>query len=170
MNLLYRVLPDISLTSTENKELSLLAITQPRTVLYIYPMTKVPDRELPEDWDIIPGARGCTPQSCAFRDHANELAQLNTTVYGLSSQSSIEQKEAVKRLHLPFQLLSDPEFKLAKALNLPIFHSEHEPDKPYYERMTMVIIKGIIQKIFYPITNPENNSQDVINYLASEAY
>ena len=167
MKLLNQQLPNISLNASNGRDLSLFDITKQRTILYIYPMTKVPGKNLPEDWDIIPGARGCTPQSCAFRDHTTELAQLNTRVYGLSSQDIAEQTAAASRLHLPFLLLSDPECKLAKALNLPLFYSQDEPSKKYYERLTLIVKSNIIQHVFYPILKSEENANDVIQYLRS---
>ena len=131
-------------------------------VIYIYPMTGRPDTPLPDNWDDIPGARGCTPQSCAFRDHHQELQALNTRVFGLSSQSTVYQLEAKQRLHLPFELLSDERLQLKASLNLPTFEVE---GKELYRRMTLILENGVIQKVFYPVFPPSENATDVLAWL-----
>jgi len=134
-----------------------------RTVVYIYPMTGRPDTPLPEGWDSIPGARGCTPQSCAFRDHVKELSKLGVQhLFGLSTQDSNYQKEAAERLHLPFPLLSDCDLLFQKALRLPTMEVA---DTTLLKRLTMIIDDGEIKKIFYPVFPPDKNVELVISWL-----
>src|SRR4029077_12952355 len=115
------LMASISLRSTENRMVNLSELNGPRTVIYCYPMTGVPGKALPEGWDMMPGARGCTPQTCGFRDHYQELLQFKIAVFGLSTQTTEYQREMADRLHLPFEILSDAEFKLSEALRLPTF-------------------------------------------------
>ncbi|MEM9105000.1 MAG: peroxiredoxin, partial [Pseudomonadota bacterium] len=130
------------------------------TVLYIYPMTGRPDVTLPDGWDDIPGARGCTPQSCSFRDHYMELTARGVDhLYGLSTQTSSYQAEAVERLHLPFALLSDDQLDFAKAMNLPTFKTD---GMTLLKRLTMIISDGTVIKTFYPVFPPDQNAADVI--------
>jgi peroxiredoxin len=166
-----KVIPDIALVSTSRQKMSLADLAKSRTVIYIYPMTGRPDRNLPQAWDAIPGARGCTPQSCSFRDHYQELQALETAVYGLSTQSTTYQQEAKTRLHLPFDLLSDAELNFATALELPTFQvdalSEISPEinPVLIKRITLVLCKGKIEKVFYPVFPPDQNAAQVLNYL-----
>ena len=133
------------------------------TVVYIYPMTGRPDVPLPEDWDMIPGARGCTPQSCAFRDHYAELRELGAQqLFGLSVQDSDYQREAAERLHLPFALLSDAEFRFADALRLPVFEAAGQR---LLKRLTLIIEAGRVVKVFYPVFPPDRSADDVIAWL-----
>ena len=156
-------LPSITLTATNGAAVNLAAI-QNKLVIYVYPLTGQPEIALPEGWDEIPGARGCTPQACDFANHHDELLQLNTTVYGLSSQSSDYQLELKNRLHLPFDLLSDSDFQLKKHLNLPVFKvAEHL----LYKRLTIIAKQSIIQKVFYPVFPPNENAAQVIAWLKS---
>jgi len=137
-----------------------------RTVLYIYPRTGVPGVDPPEGWDQIPGARGCTPQSCSFRDHFDELKRLGVDqLYGLSTQDSGYQREAASRLHLPFAILSDDKLVLTKALKLPTFSVA---GMTLLKRMALVIDDGTITKVFYPVFPPDKNAADVIAWLKSE--
>jgi peroxiredoxin len=159
--LLGKNLPNIMLASTSGKQINLADI-QGKIVLYCYPMTGKPGVKLPADWDLIPGARGCTPQSCSFRDHYQELQALNTQVYGVSTQETAAQLEAQQRLHLPFELLSDLDFKLTTALELPTFEVEN---KRLLKRLTLIAQAGKIIKVFYPVFPPDQNAQDVINWL-----
>jgi peroxiredoxin len=140
-----------------------LAFGAERAVLYLYPRTGHPDRAVPDGWNEIPGARGCTPQSCAFRDHFNELKALGAGVFGLSTQSSEYQQEAARRLHLPFELLSDAELVFAKALRLPTFEVE---SMTLIKRLTLVIRDGQVEKVFYPVFPPDKNAEEVTRWLA----
>lgn len=154
-------LPNIQLNAT-NGEVVQLNELKGKYVIYIYPMTGQPSIALPEGWDSIPGTRGCTPQSCSFRDHANELAKLNTNIFGLSSQTTEYQLEVKSRLHLPFELLSDATFLLKKLLKLPTFYAGNIK---LYKRLTMIIDNGQIIKTFYPVFPPDKNVGDVIEWL-----
>jgi peroxiredoxin len=136
-----------------------------RTVVYCYPLMGRPDSEMPRGWDEIPGARGCTPQSCAFRDHHAELRDLGARVFGLSIQSTEHQREAVERLHLPYELLSDEKLAFARALDLPTFEAE---GMVLLKRLTMVIDDGRIEKVFYPVFPPDKNAEEVIGWLRQD--
>jgi peroxiredoxin len=144
-----------------------------RFVLYAYPMTGVPGVELPAGWDSIPGARGCTPETCGFRDHAAELAALGAAVAGVSTQSTDYQREVVSRLGLPFPLLSDSSLELTAALRLPTFTVEtreaHDGAgvKTLLRRLTLVVRDGRIEKVFYPIFPPDTHADEVLAWLAS---
>jgi len=136
-----------------------------RTVLYIYPRTGVPGVDPPPGWDQIPGARGCTPQSCGFRDHFAELKALGVAhVFGLSTQATAYQREAAERLHLPFSLLSDAELNFASSLHLPLFLVA---GMMLLARMALVIEDGTIVKVFYPVFPPDKNAEEVIAWLRS---
>jgi peroxiredoxin len=139
-----------------------LAALSGRTVVYCYPLTGRPDRELPRGWDGIPGARGCTPQSCAFRDHHEELTALGARVFGLSTQDTEYQREAAERLRLPYELLSDKELRFAGALGLPTFEVA---GAILLKRLTMIIDEGRIAKVFYPVFPPDENAEEVIRWL-----
>jgi peroxiredoxin len=155
-------LPPIGLPSTRGRvvDLSQLAGT---AVIYFYPRTGRPDQELPTGWNAIPGARGCTPQSCAFRDHYEDLQRAGAAhVYGLSTQDSTYQREAVERLHLPFELLSDAGLKLARALTLPTFEVD---GMKLIRRLTLIAADGVIGKVFYPVFPPDRNAGDVLAWL-----
>ena len=154
-------LPDIKLSAT-NGEFIQLDRLQGRHVIYIYPMTGQPNFSLPEGWNVIPGARGCTPQSCSFRDYTDELAKLNTSVFGLSAQTTEYQLEAKNRLHLPFELLSDTSLLLKKSLGLPTFIVGK---LELYKRLTMIIENSLIIKTFYPVFPPDKNVDEVIAWL-----
>ncbi|HEY5379150.1 MAG TPA: peroxiredoxin, partial [Pseudolabrys sp.] len=132
-------------------------------VVYVYPRTGVPGVDSPPGWDQIPGARGCTPQSCSFRDHFGELKRLGAAqLYGLSTQDSTYQKEAANRLHLPFAILSDEKLALTRALKLPTFTTS---GMTLLKRMALVIDDGIITKTFYPVFPPDKNAEEVIAWL-----
>lgn len=158
--------PSIVLPATDGERVDLAAAAAGDgfLVVYVYPQTGVPGRPLPSDWDSIPGARGCTPQSCAFRDSVGELAELGATVFGLSAQPLAEQREFAAREHLPYPLLNDSGFRLAGELGLPTFevHSVR-----YYRRLTFVAGRGRIAKVFYPVFPPQDNAGDVIAWLRS---
>ena len=117
-------MPRIELPSTAGDSIQLQAMGGGRIVLYIYPLTGRPGADLPEGWDAIPGARGCTPEACGFRDHHQDLSAAGAArVFGLSSQSTAYQQELASRLRLPVPMLSDPGFRLASALGLPNFEA-----------------------------------------------
>jgi peroxiredoxin len=156
-------LPPVALAATTGATVALDALGAGRTILYVYPMTGRPGEALPDGWDQIPGARGCTPEACAFRDHhADLLAAGADAVYGLSSQSTDEQAEAVARLHLPFPLLSDPSLQLADRLGLPTFPAG---GRPRYARLTLLVAGGRIEHVFYPIFPPDAHAADVLGWL-----
>jgi peroxiredoxin len=159
-----RKLPALALAATDGSRVDLSKL-RGRTVVYIYPRTGVPGQASPDGWDQIPGARGCTPQSCAFRDHFAELKRLGVArLYGLSTQDTAYQSEAVERLHLPFPLLSDQNLELARALELPTFTVA---GMTLLKRMAWVIDDGAISKVFYPVFPPDKNAEEVIAWLAS---
>jgi peroxiredoxin len=155
-------LPSVSLTSTSGDHIDLSALAG-TTVVYCYPLTGRPDRKLPQGWDEIPGARGCTPQSCAFRDHHTELKDLGSRVFGLSAQSTAYQREAAERLNLPYGLLSDENLEFAGALGLPTFEAD---GMILIKRLTLVIENGEILKAFYPVFPPGRNAEEVIGWLS----
>ena len=161
-HLIGKPVPPISLRSTDGRSIDLASL-QGTTVVYAYPMTGQPDVPLPDGWDMLPGARGCTPQSCAFRDHFAELRALGAeNLFGLSTQTTDYQKEAAERLHLPFALLSDSNFKLAEALRLPTFETA---GMRLFKRLTMVISQQRIEHVFYPVFPPDRSATDVVDWL-----
>jgi peroxiredoxin len=157
-------IPSVPLISISGDTVDLSALSG-KTVVYCYPMTGRPDRDPPQGWDEIPGARGCTPQSCSFRDHHAELRDLDARVFGLSTQDTEYQKEAAGRLHLPFQLLSDEKLAFAEALSLPAFEAE---GMIVLKRLTLVIEDGRIEKVFYPVFPPSKNAEEVLAWLRQE--
>jgi peroxiredoxin len=154
--------PAISLPSTAGWDIVLADTGQPRTVVYVYPRTGEPDKPSPEGWEQIPGARGCTPQSCAFRDHHRELLDLGAEVFGLSSQDTAYQQEMAARLHLPFEVLSDADLRFARALRLPTFDFE---GMTLIRRLTLVLQAGRIEHVFYPVFPPDQSAADTIAWL-----
>jgi len=159
-------LPDIALESAQGGQLR-LAEASGRLVLYVYPRTGGPTIELPDDWDLIPGARGCTPQACSFRDHEDELTALGATVWGLSAQPIHEQREFAGRMHIPFPLLNDSSLLLARPpLRLPVFTAA---SMTLYKRITLIVGDGVIEHVFYPVHPPERNAADVISWLEKQA-
>lgn len=155
-------MPALKLPSTAGRSVDLGALPGPRTVIYAYPRTGEPGKALPEGWDAIPGARGCTPQACVFRDHAAELAELGATVFGLSTQTSDYQRELVERLHLPFEILSDADFRLTEALGLPTFEAA---GMRLLKRLTLVVREGRIEQVFYPVFPPTESARAVVRWL-----
>jgi peroxiredoxin len=155
-------LPDIALPATNGGSVDLSKL-KGRTVVYVYPRTGVPGTDLPPGWDEIPGARGCTPQSCSFRDHFGELKRLGVAqLYGLSTQDTAYQQEAASRLHLPFAILSDEKLALTTALKLPTFATS---GMPLLKRMALVIDDGKITHVFYPVFPPDKSAEEVIAWL-----
>lgn len=158
-------LPALALPSTSGEYRDIAAVGG-RLVIYIYPMTGRPGVALPDGWDGIPGARGCTPQSCGFRDHHAELKAQGATVFGLSTQPTAYQQEVHDRLHLPFELLSDSELRLKQLLRLPTFSVA---GMELYKRLTLVVENGRIRKVFYPVFPPDQSADDVLAWLRLEA-
>ena len=155
-------LPSLSLAATDGSRVDLSKLAG-RTVVYVYPRTGVPGQPLPEGWDAIPGARGCTPQSCSFRDHFAELKRLGVAhLYGLSTQDTAYQREAVERLKLPFAILSDAGLALTRAIDLPTFAVA---SMTLLKRMALVIDDGVIGKVFYPVFPPDKSAAEVIAWL-----
>jgi peroxiredoxin len=155
--------PALTLNSSRGS-VDLAELASGRAVLYVYPRTGRPDRAVPEGWDAIPGARGCTPQSCGFRDHAAELGAHGARVAGLSSQTLEEQAELAERLHMPFPVIADPEMALGAAIGLPIFEFE---GTTLYKRVTLILEAGRIAKVFYPVFPPDRNAEEVLAWLGS---
>ena len=161
-----RRLPDLALPATNGEAVN-LAKLEGRGVVYVYPRTGRPGQALPTGWDDIPGARGCTPQSCGFRDHFAELKRLGVShLYGLSTQDTAYQQEMAERLHLPFAILSDAGLKLTRALDLPTFAVD---GMTLLKRMAWVIDDGVIVKVFYPVFPPDKNAEEVLAWLQAAA-
>ncbi|MEV0703823.1 MerR family transcriptional regulator [Saccharopolyspora sp. NPDC050389] len=155
--------PHLEFPGTGGATIRLDALGAGRTVMYIYPLTGRPGTDLPDGWDSIPGARGCTPEACGFRDHYQDLLTAGVAgVFGLSSQDTDYQREVVERLHLPFQMLSDPTWSLADALNLPTFEAS---GLTLYKRLTLIIRDGAIEHVFYPIFPPSEHADQVLTWL-----
>ena len=155
-------LPDLDLPASTGGTANPSAL-KGRGVIYVYPMTGDPNTALPDGWDAIPGARGCTPQSCAFRDHAAELREAGAAhLFGLSTQSRAEQAEAAARLHLPFALLSDARLAFADALDLPRFEAG---GAVRLKRMTLVVDDGRIAHVFYPVFPPDRSAAETLAWL-----
>ena len=163
-HLLGRSIPDVELTSTTGEVVDLAAATEGTAVIYIYPRTGVPGVEMPDGWDAIPGARGCTPQSCSYRDDHAAFQSLGVDIYGLSTQPSEAQKEFAQREHIPFPLLSDPDRQLATTLNLPTFDAGGDA---LYRRVTLVVEAGRIAHVRYPVFPPDADADEVLAWLRS---
>jgi peroxiredoxin len=155
-------MPDLELPSTSNRRVNLSKVSAPRLVIYAYPMTGRPDRKLPQGWDEIPGARGCTPETCGFRDHHKDLAKLQAEVFGVSTQDTAYQQEMVKRLEVPFEVLSDEDFALTRALKLPTFTVE---GMTLMKRLTLIVRNNRIEHVFYPVFPPDKHAEEVIAWL-----
>ncbi len=156
--------PPTALPATDGRLLSLHEpLGRLRTVVYAYPKIGRPgEAPLVPDWDRIPGARGCTPESCGFRDHHAELAAAGATVFGVSTQSTAEQREAAERLKLPFPLLSDEHLALTRALRLPTLELA---EQTLLRRLTLVIRDGLIERVFYPVFPPDGHAAEVLAWL-----
>jgi peroxiredoxin len=155
-------MPPLRLPSTAARLVDLGALDAARTVIYCYPRTGRPGEPLPDGWDLIPGARGCTPQSCSFRDHHRELADLGAEVYGLSTQTTDYQREMAERLHLPFSVLSDAHFDFTDALRLPTFEAG---GMRLIKRLTLIVRDERIQHVFYPVFPPNESAAEVLDWL-----
>lgn len=158
--------PSLTLPSTTGEDVALDGLGGGRSVLYIYPLTGQPGGELPEGWDAIPGARGCTTEACAFRDHHADLQAAGaTTVHGLSAQTTEYQSELADRLGLPFGILADPDLRLADALDLPTFTAD---GRRLYRRLTLIIAGGEIEHTFCPIFPPDGHAAEVLAWLREQ--
>lgn len=158
-------IPSIPLPATDGSTVDLSALPG-LTVLYAYPRTGRPGEPNPDGWDAIPGARGCTPQTCAFRDHFAELQSLGVAhLYGLSTQNTAYQRELAERLHLPFPILSDEHLVLTKALRLPTFTTN---GLTLLKRLALILRDGVIEHVFYPVFPPDQNAADVVTWLRAQ--
>ena len=159
-------LPSLALRGTRGGRVDVAALgKEGRAVLYIYPRTGRPDEPSPPGWNEIPGARGCTPQACAFRDHYEQLCSLGAEVFGISTQRSEDQREFAGRVHLPYELLSDADLELARALRLPAFEVA---GMVLLKRLTLIVRGGIIEHAFYPVFPPDQNAAEVVRWLEAK--
>jgi peroxiredoxin len=156
-------IPSVPLLATDGTTIDLSSLPG-RIVVYAYPRTGKPGVETPDGWDMIPGARGCTPQACSFRDHFSELKALGVDhLFGLSTQDSAYQREAAERLHLPFPILSDEHLELTRAMALPTFEAG---GMTLLKRLTLVIEAGTVKHVFYPVFPPDRSASDAIAWLS----
>ena len=155
-------LPDVRLPSTRGDAVDLGRLPDPTSVLFFYPMTGRPGVALPENWDAIPGARGCTPQNCTFRDHHSAFTALGAGVYGVSTQTNAYQVEMAERLHLSYPVLSDADFAVTDALRLPTFEAD---GMRLVRRLTLVVRGGVIAHVFYPVFPPDRSAEPVLDWL-----
>jgi peroxiredoxin len=155
-------LPRLLLPATTGPAIDISTVGSPQAIIYLYPMTGRPGVPLPTDWDLIPGARGCTPETCGFRDRHAELTAADAAVFGLSSQNTEYQAEAAERLHLPFPLLSDERMALGEAIRLPTFTAD---GTVLYKRLTLVVRAGRIDHVFYPVFPPDHHAEEVLDWL-----
>ena len=156
--------PAMKLRSTKGRWVDLSAVSGRRVVVYCYPRTGRPEVAVPAGWDAIPGARGCTPETCGFRDHHKDLGKLGAEVFGLSTQTTEYQQEMVARLHVPFEVLSDVDLAFTRALRLPTFEFA---GMTLIKRLTLVISSRRIEKVFYPVFPPDRHAAEVIDWLRS---
>jgi peroxiredoxin len=156
----------VSLAATSGGSLDLSELAASLAVVYVYPRTGIPGIEPPPGWNETPGARGCTPQSCGFRDHFAELNELGAQVVGLSSQTIAEQLEFAERERLPYPLLADPDLALVDALGLPTFEFD---GASLYKRMALILAGGVVEHVFYPVFPPDRNAADVVAWLRDRA-
>ncbi len=156
-------LPAVALPSTQGGRVALDALPAGRSVIFCYPMTGQPGVALPDGWDEIPGARGCTPQNCAIRDLHADFAALGAGVYAVSTQAPAYQRELAERLHLPYSVLSDAGYELTNALRLPTFRAGDGPR--LIRRLTMVVRDGTIEHVFYPVFPPDRSAEAVLDWL-----
>lgn len=159
--------PPVQLTATDASVINLDALGPGRTVLYLYPLSGQPGVDLPDGWDDTPGARGCTPEACGFRDHHHDLIAAGAArVYGLSTQDGDYQRELVNRLHLPFLILSDPTLDVAGALDVPTFEAG---GRTLYKRLTLIVSDGVVEHAFYPVFPPGEHAEQVLSWLRDSA-
>jgi peroxiredoxin len=155
--------PDVVLPATDGREISLAKLGGRRVVVYAYPRTGRPgESPLVADWDLIPGARGCTPETCGFRDHQAEMNAAGADVFGLSTQDTAYQQELVTRLHLPFAILSDAGLRLTKAWRLPTFDAAGQT---LMKRLTLVVRDGRVEHLWYPVFPPDRHAEEVLAWL-----
>ena len=154
--------PNISLPNQDGNLLNLDRSDTFRMVLYFYPMTGRPDKPLPDNWNNIPGAKGCTIQTCLFRDNYDEIITLNAVPIGISTQSIDDNKEMTNRLKIPYDILSDEKLELSDELNIPTFSVE---SKIFLKRITLIVEKKIIKKVFYPINDINKHIEEVLKWL-----
>jgi peroxiredoxin len=152
----------MALPSTAGRSVILAEAGRPRAVVYAYPRTGEPGKPSPDGWDLVPSARGCTPQSCSFRDHHRELLELGAEVFGLSSQTTAYQQEMALRLHLPFEVLSDADLRLTRALRLPTFEFA---GMTLIKRLTLILREGGIEHVLYPVFPPDQSAAQTIAWL-----
>ena len=162
-HLIGRAMPPLDFSSTGGDVVDLATLSG-RTIVYLYPKTGRPGVEMPDGWDAIPGARGCTPESRGFRDHHQDIIGARASVFGFSSQDTAYQSEMAARLGLPFPVLADPDFLLADTLNLPTFEAAGER---LYTRLTMAILDGSIEQVWYPVFPTDTHANVVVRWLAS---
>ncbi len=170
--------PPIALPSTRGDRIRVDVVPSgfERLVIFAYPLTGLPGVEDPLGWDEIPGARGCTAESCGFRDHAAELASVGAAVVGLSTQSTAYQREAAERLLLPYPLVSEAELVLTSALRLPTFTARLRPEhdggglRTLLERLTLVVREGAIERVFHPVLTPEAHAEDVLAWIRADRH
>jgi peroxiredoxin len=162
--------PRIALPSTGGRLVSIRDVQADWVVVYFYPRTGLPDQDPPggmQAWNSIPGARGCTPQACSYRDHHSEMKALRAEVFGVSTQETAYQREAAERLHLPFELLSDARLALANALTLPTFDVA---GTTLIKRLTLILRRGgRIVRCFYPVFPPDTDAERILEYLRESA-
>lgn len=158
-------LPAVALPSSRGGRVALDDLPARRSVLFCYPMTGQPGVALPEGWDDIPGARGCTSQNCAFRDLHADFTALGVGLYAVSTQAPSYQREMAERLHLPHPVLSDADLELTRALRLPTFQVDGGP--PLIRRLTLVVRDGTIERVFYPVFPPDRSAEPVLEWLRS---
>ncbi len=161
-HLLNKFLPDISLENQQGNLLKLKRSDTFRLVLYFYPMTGSPNKILPKDWNQIPGATGCTIETCSFRDNYEELIKLNALPIGITTQTTADIKEMINRLKIPYDVLSDSQSILLNSLKMPHFEIEN---KIYFKRLTFIVEKNIVKKVFYPIFPPDKHINEVLLWL-----
>jgi peroxiredoxin len=154
-------MPPVALPSTAGREVRLDELAG-RTVLFCYPRTGRPGEELPPGWNSIPGARGCTNEACGFRDRHGQFADLGVRLLALSTQDTAYQREMTERLAVPFEVLSDADLRLVRALRLPTFEAN---GLPLVKRLTLVIRDGVIEHVFYPVLPPDTHAGEVLDWL-----
>lgn len=163
--------PSVRLASTGGGVVDLAEVAARPTVVFFYPRTGDPGKAARPEWDAIPGARGCTPQSCGFRDLHREFTKLGVAVHGISTQDTDYQREFVARNHVPFDLLSDRDLRLTRALRLPTFEYPVERGEPttLIKRMAWFVDRGSIERIWYPVFPPDRNAETVLAWLHERA-